>query len=266
MREHDIDRDPPSADVQAGEYVLGVLDADGLLDARRRIARDPGFARLVDDWAARLAPLDAESGEAAVPDHVWPRVRSRLGWAAVGEARDPAASKLAFWRGAAATGFAMAAALAVVALVRPGTETPPASEPGPVVAARPQPAPAAADAARDGLADMPLLPVTKLVHEDGSPAFLASIDRDSGGMWLVPMPGETRTGDRLPVLWLIPEGGEPRVLGFVNVKHSHWVDVPKELRGEIAGGARLAITLEPASETPPSAPSSAPVATGGITL
>lgn len=265
MRDHDIERDPPPADVQAGEYVLGVLDADGMLEARRRIARDPGFARLVDDWATRLAPLDDEAGLQPVPAHLWPRVRGRLGWAAVDGGRDPA-SKLAFWRGAAGAGFAMAAALAVVALVRPGFD--PAPAPAPAVADVPaaQDAAAPAAASRDGLQDLPLLPVTKLVHEDGSPAFLASIDRDSGGMWLVPMPGETKTGDRLPVLWLIPEGGAPRVLGFVNVQHSHWVDVPKELRGQLGGGARLAITLEPASKTPPRAPSAPPVATGGITL
>lgn len=260
MHDHEIDREPPSADVQAGEYVLGVLDADGLRDARRRIARDPAFARQVEEWSARLSPLHDELELAEAPAHVWPRIRSGLGWSPVQAAGDGATSKLAFWRGATAAGFAMAAALAVVALVRPD------------ITPRPDPAPAVVQSpsqdARDaqGLQDLPLLPVTKLVQDDGSPAFLASIDRDSGGMWLVPMPGETKTGDRLPVLWLIPQGGAPRVLGFVDVRHSHWVDVPKDLRGDLAGGAVLAITLEPAAKTPPQAPSSAPVATGGITL
>lgn len=261
MRDHDIEQDPPSTDVQAGEYVLGVLDADGLRDARRRIARDPAFARLVDDWAQRLEPLNDEVGDMAVPPHVWPRVRTGLGWTSVQGAGDVATSKLAFWRGAAAAGFAMAAVLAVVAVVRPGMSPQPQA---PTVAATPDAAPTAVS--RDGLEDLPLLPVTKLVQNDGSPAFLASIDRNTGGMWLVPMPGVTKTGDRLPVLWLIPEGGRPRVLGFVNVQHSHWVDVPKDLRGQIAAGSTLAITLEPASKVPPQAPSSAPVAAGGITL
>lgn len=261
MREHDIDRDPPSADVHAGEYVLGVLDAQGMLEARRRSARDPSFARLVDEWSTRLAPLNDELVDEPVPDHLWPRLRGRLGWSAVESARDPATSKLAFWRGAAAAGFAMAAALAVVAVMRPGIA--PEAQ-APTVAATPEPSPT--DVSRDGLRDLPLLPVTKLVQDDGSPAFLASVDRETGGMWLVPMPGVTKTGDRLPVLWLIPEGGAPRVLGFVNVQHSHWVEVPQELRSQIAGGATLAITLEPASKEPPQAPSSAPVAAGGITL
>jgi anti-sigma-K factor RskA len=263
MREHDIERDPPSADVQAGEYVLGVLDAAAMLEARRRASRDPAFARLVEEWSTRLAPLNDELGDEDVPAHVWPKVRTRLGWSPVGEGRDAAGPKLAFWRGAAAAGFAMAAALAVVAVMRPGLQ--PQATPAPI-ATTPAPAPVPTDVARDGLQDLPLLPVTKLVQDDGSPAFLASIDRDTGGMWLVPMPGVTKTGDRLPVLWLIPEGGRPRVLGFVNVKHSHWVDVPKDLRGELAGGSTLAITLEPASKEPPSAPSSTPVAAGGITL
>lgn len=263
MRDHDLDRDPPPADVSAAEFVLGVLDATERRDARRRIAHEPAFARLVEDWERRLAPFSDELEPVEPPAHAWPRIRSRLGWSPVGGGVDR--SHLRLWQGAAAAGFAMAAALAVVALMRPvaGPSTPTA----PAVVQAPPDAPAqvAAQPAQ-GLRDMPLLPVTKLVQDDGSPAFLASIDRDSGGMWLVPMPGGTRTGDRLPVLWLIPEGGAPRVLGFVDVRHSHWVDVPKDLRGQLAGGSVLAITLEPASKTPPQAPSSAPVATGGITL
>lgn len=259
MRDHDIEHEPPPADIRAGEYVLGVLDADALRETRRRIARDPAFARLVDEWAQRLAPLNDELAHADVPAHAWPRVRARLGWANVEGAGDRAAPKLAFWRGAAAAGFAMAAALAVVAIVRPQfgpgrVATPPA---------RVVDTPAPSDPARP---PMPQLPVTKLVHEDGSPAFLASIDRGGGGMWVVPMPGGTEAGDRLPVLWLIPEGGAPRALGFVDVRHSHWVDVPADLRGALAGGSLLAITLEPAAKAPPQAPSSTPVATGGITL
>jgi anti-sigma-K factor RskA len=255
MRDHDLERDPPPADIHAGEYVLGVLQGEALRDARRRLGRDPAFARLVDDWATRLAPLDEESEAEPAPSHVWPRVRSALGWSPVASA-DGTAPKLAFWRGAAAAGFSMAAALAVVALVRPAVTPEPASAPQ-VVDASP---------AATGMQAMPQLPVTKLVHQDGSPAYLASIDRASGGMWVVPMPGETKAGDRLPVLWLIPEGGTPKVLGFVDVRHSHWVDVPKDLHAALGGGSVLAITLEPAAKAPPQAPSSAPVATGGITL
>lgn len=259
MRDHDIERDPPPADILAGEYVLGVLDDQTLVQARRRLVRDPAFARLVDDWALRLQPLNDELAEAPAPSHVWPRIRSGLGWAAVEAPRDASGPKLAFWRGAAAAGFSMAAALAVVALVRPDASPVQAPAPAPRVAEGPAPA-------AGGLQAMPVLPVTKLVHEDGSPAYLASIDREGGGLWVVPMPGDLKKGDRLPVLWLIPEGGTPRVLGFVDVKHSHWVDVPKDLRGQLAGGSVLAVTLEPAAKAPPQAPSSAPVATGGITL
>ncbi|GAB2521740.1 anti-sigma factor [Lysobacter humi (ex Lee et al. 2017)] len=259
MREHDIDRDPPSADLFAAEYALGVLDAARLREARERARREPAFARLVDDWTQRLDAVNDELAPVEPPVHVWPRVRSRLGWSPVAGGADR--GRLRLWQGATAAGFATAAALAAVVLMRP--QVAPQPQPAPPIVQAPTPEPARV---AQGLADMPLLPVTKLVHDDGSPAFLASIDRDSGGMWLVPMPGGTKTGDRLPVLWLIPQGGTPRVLGFVNVQHSHWVEVPKEMRGELAGGSVLAVTLEPAGKTPPQAPSSAPVATGGITL
>ena len=46
---HDQDfegREPPSADLLAGEYVLGVLDAEQRREAAERIERDPGFCLL----------------------------------------------------------------------------------------------------------------------------------------------------------------------------------------------------------------------------
>ena len=61
IREHDFDQDPPSADTQAGEYVLGVLNAGERRAAEAKIVADPAFARLVDGWERRLAPL-------AIPD------------------------------------------------------------------------------------------------------------------------------------------------------------------------------------------------------
>ncbi|TZF89819.1 hypothetical protein FW784_07725, partial [Lysobacter lacus] len=120
MRDQEIDRDPPPTDVLAAEYVLGVLDDSQRLQTRLRIGRDPAFARLVADWASRLAPLDEEFADEPVPAHVWPRLRTRLGWSPV-EGRAPVASTgSGFWKASAAAGFAAAAVLAVVALQRPG--------------------------------------------------------------------------------------------------------------------------------------------------
>lgn len=252
MRDHDLDIDPPSTDLLAGEYVLGVLDAAQYREARLRAAREPAFARLVDDWSTRLDPLHDELEPSDVPAHLWPRIRSRLGWSPV--TADPGAgeSRLRFWRATTAAGFAAAAALAVVTVMRPA---PVVEAPAPVVSTDPAPA-----------VPMQPLPVTRLEQTDGTLAFLATIDLRTGGMWLVPVPGTTAPDGRVPVLWIIPEGGAPRALGYVGSRHSHWVDVPKPLHDALEAGSMLAVTLEPAAEQPPQAPSSAPVAAGGISL
>lgn len=284
MRDHDLEQDPPSADIQAGEYVLGVLDAAAMREVRRRMARDPAFARLVDDWSERLAPLNDELDHGDVPAHVWPRIRTRLGWNAVQPVQGDAAGKLSFWRGAAAAGFAMAAALAVVAVMRPTLQTGAVQTVADTAgeSATPQAATDAASGTSAPRADaasgtsapradaaaqsMPQMPVTQLVDDAGAPTYLATIDPRGGGMWLVPMPGTVAPGARVPVLWLIPKGQAPRALGFVDSRHSHWVDVPAELRAAVASGSVLAITFEAQAAAPPTAPTSSPVATGGITL
>ncbi|MGH8079451.1 MAG: anti-sigma factor, partial [Lysobacter sp.] len=114
IREHDIDGEPPSADVHAGEYVLGVLDARERRLAEARIETEPAFARLVADWERRFAALIAEIDPAAVPAHIWPRLRTRLGWSPVeGAAPRGVWNSVGFWRATAA----LAAALAVVAFL-----------------------------------------------------------------------------------------------------------------------------------------------------
>ena len=71
---HDIhdDGQPPSADILAGEYVLGVHDAAERRQLEQRIAADPGFARLVEQWQVRLAPLleELEIGRASCRERV----------------------------------------------------------------------------------------------------------------------------------------------------------------------------------------------------
>ena len=248
MREHDIDRDPPSADLLAAEYVLGLLDARERRDARLRINRDPAFARLVDDWARRLEPLNDELVAEDVPTHLWPRLRTRLGWSPVQDARRPQAG---FWKAATAAGFAAAAALAVVAVQKP----------------RVVQLPAPAVATRDERGPMQELPVTRLVSDNGQIAYLATVDTRTGGMWLVPVPGTVPTGAKAPVLWLIPKGGTPKSLGYVGASKSHWVDVPKaELDPAMQSGWTVAITMEPVQPVAPQAPSSAPMAAGTLSL
>lgn len=255
--------EPPSADLLAGEYVLGVLDAEQRREAQARIGSDSGFARLVADWEQRLGPLLAEYGDADVPAHLWPRIRTQLGWPAVVTMNSTSNKSglwqsAGFWRGA--TGLAAAAAIAAVAIgplgllrddadVGPG---PVAVDPGPTPPQPPVEDPSAPK------------PVTTLARDDGSPGWLASVDRKDGTVLMVPVPTAADAEGRVPELWLIPPGESPKSLGVVSIDRSHTVKVPDTLRDALAKGALLAITLEPNGGAPQGIPTGPTVAKGDI--
>ncbi len=257
-------QEPPSADLLAGEYVLGVLDAEQRRAAQALIATDSGFARLVADWEQRLAPLLAEFGEAEVPPHLWPRIRTQLGWPAVGtpgatSAKPGVWQSAGFWR--AATGLAAAAALAAVAIGPLGLlREDPGAGPGPV-AVDPGPTPPPQPPVEDPSAPKP---VTTLARDDGSPGWLASVDRKDGTVLMVPVPTAADAAGRVPELWLIPPGESPKSLGVVSIDRSHTVKVPDALRDALAKGALLAITLEPDGGAPQGVPTGPIVAKGDI--
>lgn len=252
IREHDIDGEPPSADVHAGEYVLGVLDARERRLAQVRVETEPAFGRLVADWERRFAALIAEIDPAAVPAHLWPRLRSRLGWSPV-EGAQPRGlwNSVGFWRATAA----LAAALAVVALFfgrAPAPTPPPLVQQPPV-----QLPPAEAE---------PTRPVTLLARDDGSTGWLATVDRRQSKVLMVPVPAPADAQGRIAELWLIPKGEAPRSLGLVSTQVAHSVPVPADLLAKLVAGATLAISLEPPSGVPHSAPTGPIVAKGGLSL
>jgi anti-sigma-K factor RskA len=263
---HDQDMDghePPSADIFAGEYVLGVLDTQQHSEAKRRIEGDAGFSRLVADWEHRLAPLIDTQATAEVPTHLWPRVRTRLGWSAIeapqAQARQGLWQSAGFWR--AATGLAAAAALAAIVIGPMGlfrdAET---TGPGSVVVEPSPPTPPSPPIENPAAPK----PVTTLAHDDGSPGWLASVDPAEGTVLMVPVPASADAQGRVPELWLIPPGESPKSLGIVSIDQSHTVKVPDALRDALAKGALLAVTLEPDGGAPGGVPSGPIIAKGDI--
>jgi anti-sigma-K factor RskA len=247
---------PPSADILAGEYVLGVLNARERQEAETRVERDPGFARLVQEWEYRLAPwLDAAT-PMQPPAHLWPRIRTSLGWTAAAadtealrSAVTPPASlwqRPGFWRATTA----LAAGLAIVAFfvgrdVGPAIETP---APGPVVVVPPEVKPPDTQPPTED--PNATKPVTTLAADDGRTGWLASVDRDKGTVLMVPVPSKADDQGRVPELWLIPPGESPKSLGLVSIDRAHTVKVPEPLREALTQGAVLAITLEPPGGAP----------------
>jgi anti-sigma-K factor RskA len=264
-RDHD-GQEPPTADLLAAEYVLGVLDADQRRDAQARIARDAGFARLVSEWERRLAPLLAEYAGADVPAHVWLRIRQELGWPAVEGARATAPKpglwqSAGFWR--AAAGLAAIAAIAALVL-GPLSPTQQQTTPPDQVAVEPPPVkPAVEPLVEDPSAPKP---VTPLLRDDGSPGWLASVDPKAGTVLMVPVPAAADGAGREPELWLIPPGESPKSLGIVSINRSHTVAVPEALREGLTRGAVLAITLEPKGGAPQGVATGPIIAKGDIAM
>ncbi|MFS8063201.1 MAG: anti-sigma factor domain-containing protein [Luteimonas sp.] len=239
---------PPSDEVRAGEYVLGVLDAQERRQVQARIQDDAAFAELVDAWEQRLSPWLLRYDPLFPSTHVWPRIRTQLGWPAVAGARTGVWNSVGFWR--AATALAAAASIAAIAIAVRTPATYPT--PTPVVV---QPAPTEEQAAR---------PVTVLARDDGATGWIASIDLADGKVFMVPVPTPADAGGRVNELWVIPAGQAPISLGFVSNEKAHSIAVPAAIRGALAVGATLAVTLEPPTGMPHAAPSGPIVAKGGI--
>lgn len=255
MTDEQLAQDPPSDDLLAAEYVIGVLGADARRRVQSRIDAQPAFAGLVAAWEQHFAALLAEIDPVTVPAQVWLRLRTRLGWSPVEGARRGVWQSVSFWR--AATAVAAAAAIAVVVVGRLPDAPAPAPQP-PQVAVQPTPAPAPdaeAAAAR---------PVTTLAHEDGTPGWLASVDVARGSVLMVPIPAPADAQGRVPELWLIPAGEAPVSLGLVSIDKSHTVSVPAAIRRALAVGSTLAITLEPQGGAPQGIPTGPIIVKGDI--
>ena len=233
--------EPPDDELLAGEFVLGVLDAQERASAQARSERDPAFAARIAHWEQRLAPWLSGYASVPAPAHVWPEICRRLGWQRDATPRGGLWRSLALWR--TATALAAVAAVALW-LIRP--------VPPPVAVTPPTPEAAAAK------------PVTTLAHADGTPGWLASVDRARGSVLMVPVPSPPDAQGRVPELWIIPAGRAPISLGEVSIDKSHNVTVPQAARADLVSGAVLAITLEPAAGIPHSAPSGPVIAKGTI--
>ena len=234
--------EPPSDDVLAGEFVLGVLNAAQRRQLQARIESDRAFAQRVEYWEQRFAPLLADIEPVEAPAQVWSGICRRLGWKE-GESADPGFwQSLRFWR--VATVLASLVAIAAIGVIAERSSTP---------------VPVAQQQAEPGSE-----PVTPLRHDDGTPGWLASVDAVRGTVLMVPVPAAPDPQGRVPELWLIPAGKAPVSLGAVSITRSHTVAVPDDARANLVAGSTLAITLEPAVGIPHAAPSSAVIAKGTI--
>ena len=117
-----IDLELPETEALAAEHALGVLDSGARAAAELRMAREPGFAALVETWQSRLAPMLGRLASVPPPEGLWLRIERGL------PVNDNLAG-LRLWRGLAAGAMSLAAASLVGVVVLANRPPPVAATP-----------------------------------------------------------------------------------------------------------------------------------------
>ncbi len=236
------------ADLLAAEYVLGTLDLADRAALERDAATDPALRASIAAWERRLAPLASLSRPQAPPETLWSRIESSAwgGNAAAQEeaapapgprvAPEPGAGRgaLRFWQGGTAAGFALAAAIAGFAVLRPPPPLPPP-------AGRPQVA--------------ALLPLT----QPGASVFLVETT-PGGGVSVTPVGAVHVAPDHTLELWLLKSGSKvPQPIGLLPVGGVRLAP-GTVLRTGISG--KILVSQEPRGGSPTGLPTG-PVLWGG---
>lgn len=217
----------------AAEYVLGVLPASERQDAARRLETDAAFARLVDAWEARLAPLGEAYEAVEAPASVKERIDARL-FASSEPARRPFLwNSLPLWRGLAA------ACVVALALVTAWNMQPPAEKP---VASR---------------------LVASLESDETDVRYLAFYDEAARTIHLSHVAGSAAP-DQDFELWVIEGDEPPASLGVIAAGDRFELQPDETLQAKLAAGALLAVSLEPGGGSPTGLPTGPVVAIGDL--
>lgn len=217
---------PPHDDTLAAEYVLGVLSAAERAEAERRMARERGFAALVDAWQARLVPWTEEIVPVQPPLDLWNRISAAL---PTERAAGGLWSSLVLWRWLTAGAGALAVASLVALFVA-------INQPAPLIAT---------------------------IEGGNARIFVATIDPARNTLAVVPA---TYRADpsRVPELWLIAPGDKPRSLGLLQPDRATTIAVPANLRALATGQAVLAVSLEPPGGSTTGAPTGPVIGQGKL--
>src|ERR1700749_1568539 len=108
---------------EAGEYVLGTLDAAERVAFEARMTRDAELRAEVAAWQQRLAPLDAETADVEPPAQIFDRIVARIDAPAQGKVIQ-LHQRLRIWRRRAAALASVAAPLLLFVLTRPPAPVP----------------------------------------------------------------------------------------------------------------------------------------------
>lgn len=231
----DQDQERHDDDTIAAEYVLGVLPARQRQEAAHRIERDAAFARQVEAWEARFAPL-ADTYEPIEPPAA---LKQRIDAALFGREETRQVSPVRFldslwlWRGLAAASLALALALGALFFAAPPTDAP-----------------------------SPRL-VAALSHEESDLSVIAFYDAAANEIVLARL-----AGDRPPEsdfeLWVIEGENAPVSLGVFEDEADIRLGLAGETEPLLRAGSLLAISVEPVGGSPTGQPTGPVVAVGDL--
>src|SRR5919106_1949658 len=214
----------------AAEYALGSLDRVTRLQVEERMRTDPDFARLVDAWEQRLAPVSAVVPPVQPPPEVWLGIEQVLTAQAPGPRsamvlpprRRRLIDSLGFWRWSTLGAGALAAALALYVAFAPS------APPGRYVA---------------------------VLSEGGTtPALVVTVDPAARRMTIRPL--ETvPAGDQAMQLWLVASADTPPLsLGLLDPAQEISLDLDPQVEAGVGPSAALAVSLEPPGGSPTGLP------------
>jgi anti-sigma-K factor RskA len=241
---------PQLADALAAQYALGTLRGP----ARRRLARlareSATLGRAIREWEARLGPLILALPEVEPPDRVWRAIERRVAASARARAARPRLwESLAFWRGWGLVATGLAAGLIGAIALQP--REPPVHAPAAISIPAPRywPGPSY---------------VALLGDPERKIRIMAYAARDSRELWF------RIEGDWPPeargtyVLWALAEdpGAPPRAIAALPATREATVQLAAVADDLLAGGPRMAISLEPEARPLTQGPTGPILATG----
>jgi anti-sigma-K factor RskA len=210
----------------AAEHALGVLTSAERRQAEARMAAEPAFAALVEDWRERLTPMAEGLTSISPPPNLWLRIERSLG------ANDnaPVQRMVRFWRGATAGSLTLAAASIAAAVMLANR--------APVVVQGPP--------ATGQLLD------ASLVSQSGAPVplFVAAYDPTRKALIVTSLVTPNNDPAHVHELWVIPADGKPRPLGILEPGKTRAIPMPEKLLPSLAAGSALAVSLEPPGGSP----------------
>jgi anti-sigma-K factor RskA len=212
----------------AGEYVLGVLDADDADEVAAALDTNAELRRAVAFWEDHLHPLSSLAASAEPPPATWQAIEARVRATAPKPVAQSFWNSLALWRWSTAGFAAAAAALALWIAVTPA--------PGPSFVA--------------------------VLHppQQDQASWVATAGRN--GLLVRAVTAATPPSDRIFELWAIAPGAtRPRSLGVIPPDGELRLSpLPPDLRD----GATLAISVEPVGGSPTQQPTGPVVFVGSV--